>query len=665
MKNITRYIVSLILVTIFANLFFFRAQTPLSIGLFLLGFCLYILAVAERQHRSMILLFATSIYAVFTLWARAAHFIQIQSILTIIALGASLWYVSISESESFASFTAVFLSPIFAALTYIKRAFALIKPATMASGYKRGILLFSDRKKHSHTISTLIGLAIAFPVMLILVVMFSAADPIYYSYLKNIISPDFLQQLPWRIVLSFLLLCFAVPFVFPKLKKVFVSPGQLLGKLQMTHELTIVMAIVSLVIASFIIIQWPYVFVNVNAETDLSRFGVATYAEYVKKGFIELLRASAFIYALLWLGLTALRQNIKHKSQALSVFQWIVMSEFFIILISIARRVYLYQLYHGLTLIRIYGTFFLIWLFCMTITIAGRHITNKIRFGYIEGVFTILLFVFLGTWNVEQFIVATHPPTVNKRVDYIYLARMSADGVNGWINAYTHAKQIIEKYTDMEGYLDKNARREIAYAEYIIRRMTYNYYNYMSQYASPSEMKTYINIIVDFQIQCLERERRELVVFQKIKPGETWVKDRLVEIDRIKNGVEKIKTQSLIDNALEEIGNTEQHIDISIDSWQNMQTFEMMSSPIFHSFYNSNTAWDGSTIAQRYVKITALDRLYAKNRSDTRAFQAMKQYMSLDELHELQIKYYDLYNRIGGQSTRDYEVDISLDSPLL
>lgn len=658
MKNLTRNMAALVSFTFFVNLFLFRVVTPLSTALFLLGLCAYIVVIAQYRHRSMIVLALTCVYSVAVLWMRAAHFIQVQSIVAMVFLTGSLWYISISESESFGSFTAVFLSPFFAGLTYIKRGFSLIMPSTIAQGYKRGIQLFGDRQKHSRLISTIIGLVIALPVTLILVSMFASADPIYYSYLKKILSPEFLQTLPLRIILSFLIIGFATPFIFPKIRRIFISPGTALARLQITHELTIVMSVIALIIASFIIIQWPYVFVNVKSEINLSRFGVATYAEYVTKGFIELLRVSVFIYALLWLGLTTLRQN-EIKPKMLSILQWVVMGEFFIIVVSIARRVYLYQMYHGLTLIRVYGFFFLIWLACMAFTLAGRHITSKVRFGAIEGLITIFLFVILGVWNVEHYIAVFHPPTVNKRVDYVYLSRMSADGVDGWINAYTHAKQIIEKYTNTSGEIDKNARREIAYAEYILRRMTYQQYDYMNKYANPIEVKNYTKSLVDFQIKRLDVEKNELIAYRLKKPSETWVDNRLFEITQIKKDLKKKEELSPKNRVVEQASATILY-DISIDTWQNLQSFDLSLVPTLHSFYNTRNMPIPET-----SEITKLDHLYLQNASDMKAFQIIKQAMPIATLHELQIKYYDLAARIGRQATRDYETDISLDSPLL
>lgn len=626
----------------FGNLFFFRVITPFSIGLFLSGLLVFILVTAEKRHKSMWIPGLMSVFAVWVLGTRAENFIRGESIGVLLAMLSLIWYQSLGSFGKISSFTDVFLSPLFAGLTYIKKAIMLIFPSSLMTLYQRGVMIFGSKDAHSKTVSTLVGIGLAIPITVILLAMFSASDPIYYSYVKKIISPEFLTELPWRIIFSAMLTFFCLPLVFPNTNRVFVYPGQILGKLKFSRELTIVMGVVALVIASFILIQWPYIFANVRAETDLSQFGVATYAEYVKKGFVELLRACVFIYGLVWMGLTALRQSKEKKSKILSILQWIVMGEFLVVLVSIFRRVYLYQSLHGLTLIRIYGTIFLMWLLFMTITIAGRHVTSKIRFGLWEGIFSLLIFVVIGTWNVEKYIVNQNPPTVNHRIDYVYLSRMSADGAEGWVTAYSHAKQILLKYSIESGNLDKNARREIAYAYYIIRNMTFRYFNNMPKYADKEEYMKYADMVSQFQNERLTKEFLELTLYKK-RSDENWVVSRMGEIEKMKNNQ-----------------------NISIYQQNIFPVFENNNSPTLESFYDSyESAKTSNNLIDKYEKIKNLDRVYMYNRSEINGFLLMKEKIPLSELHELQKIYFELYHKIAVQPDRDYEKDISLESPLL
>ena len=207
------------------------------------------------------------------------------------------------------------------------------------------------------------------------------------------------------------------------------------------REFVVVMTLVSCIMAAFLIVQWQYIFVSVPAETDLSRFGVQTYSEYVTKGFIELLQVAVLLYSLLWAGLLLLRRN-NFNHMFLKMMQYVVVGEFVLFAASVLRRVHLYQAYHGLTLIRVYGALFLLWLLVMIVTLAARHMTRRPVVQY-EIIFTLIILVFIGLHNTEAFIATSSPPTVNDRVDYIYLSRLSADGVVGWKQAYNHAKEVL------------------------------------------------------------------------------------------------------------------------------------------------------------------------------------------------------------------------------
>jgi hypothetical protein len=593
---------------------------------------------------------------------------------SLLAAVATLWYLSISEEGSFSSFTDVFLAPLFAVVSYGKSFFETAQRSFIGKMYAEIVAQFADRTQHSRGLSTLLGMIITVPVVILLILSFASADPIYYSFLKRIIYPELLQEIPWRIVFSFILMIACVPLVSPKARRVYLSPGSVLSRIQLTRELTMVMAASALVILSFIVVQWPYVFVNVKAETDLSQYGIATYAEYVKKGFIELLRVSGFIYLLLWTGLTVLRQS-HTRSRMLTALQWIIMGEFAVILISIARRVYLYQLYHGLTLVRVYGTLCLVFLSLLTLTLAGRHLSRRIRFGRIEGGIVIMFFLVVGFWNVELYIVHTHPPTVNNRVDNVYLSRLSADGVDGWVQSYDHAKQVIGKYMGAQGTLDTHARQEIAYAYYVLLQMTNQYQEYALRYDSRTEFQHYVRTIVDFQISRLVDEEDRLIAQQDPKDI-GYIKDRTGQIQKTIAIIKKLPDEMSLESVISDEKRTPtERVNMLIENvdWTPLPTFEFNPTPSLLSFYSSflfqdspdGTAWYQQTIVDRYKAIKPLDRVYLFNTSDIHAYSVMKKQMPLSELLTLQKDYYVLWERISKQSERDYERDISLESPLL
>ncbi len=668
MNRLSRVLTAIILFGLCANVFFYRVVSPLWFGLLFFSYLLFVLATARHIHRSLWILVGTAVYAVLVLATRSTEFVQVVSVLSLVAILFIVWYTSTRRESPFASLTQVLFTPAFAVFTYIKTALTLVNPAVVKHLYARVVSTLANTTQHSRVVSLFIGLLIAVPIITVLVGMFAAADPIYYSYVKKIFSPSFLSQIPWRIILTIIIIISTFPFVLPNTRHVFFSPGYLLSRLQMTREFTIVMGAVAIVMASFIVIQWPYIFVSVAAETDLSAYGVETYAEYVQKGFIELLRVSAFIYILLWFGLSAIRHSDR-RPQWLFATQLVVLAEFVVLLLSIFRRVYLYQLHHGLTLIRVYGTFFLIWLTIMALMLLARHFSRRFRFAYVEGFAILALLFVVGYWNVERYIVLNHPPTVNKKVDYVYLSRMSADGVDGWVAAFEHTRQVLAQYEENQGELDAHARKEIAYSYYILKKLNYNYQQLVLQQATPQEFKSYLAAIVAFQKKQLKKEIADVNAYKiTSKENEQWSLERIKENERL---IAMLDTLEHTNPA--EVGtHTTDYTDVRMNSWVDLPRYENNLSPIRHSFYESFVHYPeqysrmNSTIVDNYfLENNWLDRVMKFNSSKRLAFTRIQHEIPLGALHTMQEQYFRLEERIKRQESRTYEQDISLDSPLL
>ena len=104
--------------------------------------------------------------------------------------------------------------------------------------------------------------------------------------------------------------------------------------------------------------------------------------------------------------------------------------------------------------------------------------------------------------NMESLIVKD-PPTVNGRVDYVYLARLSSDGKEGWLQAYGWAKDVLNKQYYAENpnghmkFITKDERRDIYYAGLITRELTANYHSLILQYGSDEEVKNYFKQVIE------------------------------------------------------------------------------------------------------------------------------------------------------------------------
>jgi len=92
------------------------------------------------------------------------------------------------------------------------------------------------------------------------------------------------------------------------------------------------------------------------------------------------------------------------------------------------------------------------------------------------------------------------------------------------------------------------------------------------------------------------------------------------------------------------------------------------------SFYNYNFTFSFIQITdpnnQFFIKkdeLDNMDKIFTWNFAEKAAFKQMKKDMPIQNLVNLQRNYFDLYRRISTQvnGERDYEVDVSLNSPLL
>lgn len=643
-------ILALLTFITFLNLFFFHSLGSVAFGLINLStflFITYIFKITNFGKKELISISCLlTVIALFSIGIVIRANTSIQTILGTVSIFVLLInaYLLSSQISSIRSLFELVLAPSYFIGAYIKAVFKTIK--NFYSGdYKEIVPIKTNGGRTALVHSVIIGLFIGVFVIGILISMFSNADPIFASYAKNLLFADFVQNLYKRMIFSLFLFLALIPFMILKKSSVFRSPIRLFKRLNFTNEMSVIMILVAIVTSLFLIIQWPYVFVNVPFETDLSKFGVTTYSEYVRKGFDELLKISLFLYGLIWSGLIVLRENKSKRKNVLKYVQLVVIAEFIIFLFSIARRIWLYQEYHGWSLIRIYGGFFVFWIMGITIFLTLRHFWQK-RWVIGEMTFTVFVIFLLGIINVESFIVKSHPPTVNKKVDYVYLSRLSADGYIGWEKAYNHAKTTIIQYNKRSSILTREERKETAYAGIIIRELLQNYKDLIKNNGNDEEIKEYLVTTFNFQ--------KEVSMTQK-QPEALYIKSideilKLIKKDRI--NYQKIFNYFFISRS------PDKYQYWITNDYTKLSFYEI---PFYNEFFINNLKTDKKVVASK------LDRLYSWNASGAYAYKQMKKNINYLDLMKLQKQYFNLYKRITGQPVdqQSYDMDISLASPLL
>lgn len=552
-------------------------------------------------------------------------------------------------------------------------------------------LLGITKKTSAGVVATILGILLGLPIIGILLWLLMSADPIFATVIRNAGNFFTFGNIPTRVILTLGVFIVLAPLGFLKIKQDFTSPSQLFTKFQYEHSITVVLAMVSAVLGMFLFVQWPYIFVRVAGETDLTKFGITTYSEYVKRGFTELLLISALVYGLLWAGILTLRGRTISKANIPTMIQMLLFTEFAVFILSVARRIKLYWDFHGLTLVRVYGGIFLIGIALLTLTLLLRLWIRQKIVRLEMAIVCMLLFV-VGFGNAEQFIIYHHPPTVNGQIDFVYLARLSADGYDGWKQAYAHAEKTLNNPQHQNGLITKEQRRDIAYAGLTVGILTGKYHKLIYTYGTTTERKEYLNTIFDQELSrinlFLPQIEADLSLIQQ--KGNTvqasWDGIFIPAFTREGRSSYIQETRDILRQSSKVISESLHNISASstgsavtlahLNPVSPGKLVHFVNGPCRLEFSNQTmaTQWCLPSFyvvfphGQDQVDVpSVVSRLTRWNGSDERAYRNFRQDIPFNSLIQLQEQYLKLYQRILTQSDneKDYPLDIALDVPFL
>ncbi len=393
-------------------------------------------------------------------------------------------------------------------------------PFSLGKAFLSALFYQKDRlrqkiKKENHwlkfSLSIFSGLLIAFPFVAILLLLFNQADPIFAKFFKDFWRGGFSVFLK-RLGVTFAWLFLLLPLLNMKIEEKISFPKR--GRKENKRwllEIGVVVGLTIIVLGWFLGVQFRYLFFPVE-ETKLIQYGVKTYSEYVSRGFMELIFASFIVYVLV-------RTSLLFGRLKLNL---LLLTELTLLIISVFRRLFLYQFYHGLTVARIFGAVFLFWLVAMVVILILRHYSNK-KWLLFEIGTTAIFLIFLGLFNVENAVVLYAPPKVNNEVDEIYLASLSPDGYLGWQKAYIWAENQTILLKDKKE-ISWDEARKLSYALTIVSLLKANYFSFSSSSSNWrqlnfSEQSTWLKMKKEIPKEKLETLYQELLDINDKIPG--------------------------------------------------------------------------------------------------------------------------------------------------
>ena len=254
------------------------------------------------------------------------------------------------------------------------------------------------------------GILIALPVLIILTLLLSSADPIFNNRLLNLFAwftienlGEYIFRFFYILVLGYIILsAYYFGMVTSKnLGEKGTGKGQIkpfLGSI----EAGIVLGSVNLLFLFFVILQFTYLFGG-KANIHLEGF---TYAEYARRGFFELL-VVVLISLLLFYGLSLFtKRETKTKRWVFSGLGLFLVALVGVILASAYTRLSLYESAYGFTRLRTLTHIFMVWTGVLLVGIAFLEVRQRMdRLALLLIAFIFGFGLTLNLLNIDQFIV--------------------------------------------------------------------------------------------------------------------------------------------------------------------------------------------------------------------------------------------------------------------
>jgi len=268
----------------------------------------------------------------------------------------------------------------------------------------------NKKRKIRKFVPYLRGIALALPILFVLIMLLMSADPVFKTRVQHLFSwfdPDDLGEYLFRLVyiaiLAYLLLSayFFGLVESIKLEKTEASKLPLRPFLG-TIEASIILVAVNLLFLVFVIMQFTYLF---GGETNIAKEGF-TFAEYARRGYFELLAVVVITLIMLYILSLITKRKTKTQRWTFSGLGLALVALTGVILASGYTRLSLYEAAYGFTRLRIMTHISMIWIGLLLLAIIILEVNRKME---CLAIFLICLIFSFGLTinlvNIDRYIV--------------------------------------------------------------------------------------------------------------------------------------------------------------------------------------------------------------------------------------------------------------------
>lgn len=289
-------------------------------------------------------------------------------------------------------------------------------------------------ERHPTSARILKGVAVALPIVGMLVVLLSSADLVFRKYVTELFTFDY--------PMDFLAYCVRTAvatgvafsaYLYIAKERSKPRPEAAIAGTAGRHfgsiETGVVLGSVSLVFLAFLVIQFTYLF---GGEGAVAAQGFA-YSEYARRGFFELIAVSLIAFFLLFVSERSVQRDGERHSQSFKWLAGILILETLLVMLSAFQRLSLYELAYGFTTLRLYSHIFILWIGTVFLLLGYEIFIREDRAAFaFRGLVSMVLFLAaVNILNPDQFIARENIERYRTtgEIDLSYLGSLSEDAL--------------------------------------------------------------------------------------------------------------------------------------------------------------------------------------------------------------------------------------------
>ena len=276
-----------------------------------------------------------------------------------------------------------------------------------------------------------LGGVLAFPVLVVFGGLFSSADAVFHDVVAHLFRIDF-DAVLGHIALFGIFAGLSAGYLRGAMLRPVPSDPPADGESKVSLGIIPVataLGLIDLLFLLFVVIQLRYLFGG--ADLVATATGL-TYAEYARRGFVELVTASGLVLPLLAGSDWAVRNESREHQRTFRQLAIVLLLLLAVVIASALARMRLYVRAYGLSEIRVYSTAFMLYLVGVFVWFAWTTLRGqRRRFAFGALIQGLAVLGGLHLINPDAFIVRSNlaRPPAERPFDGWYAASLSADAV--------------------------------------------------------------------------------------------------------------------------------------------------------------------------------------------------------------------------------------------